>query len=265
MKKGVVAAGLLAIFVLGLWSIAISDELLAGLIRDSLKESGITVETTELKKGLLFGFSARRIDLKKNGSDLLSIAGVEGTMNPAAIIFGRRAVHFRGSLDGGQAGKERGTIEGAVSLSGGTSARVNLRAGDIQYMPFLRSSGISGGGLLNGELSFERNRGEVRFDIDGARLAAGSFSGISVPLDSFRSAQGAMSINGSVIEISSFSLRGEGIYARVKGRISGSQIEMLLELMPDRAFENTNLIFTALSGYRLSPGYYAIPLKKAIE
>jgi type II secretion system protein N len=174
------------------------------------------------------------------------------------MIFGSRAVHFRGNL-------AKGRIEGSIAVSKGTSALVRIDSADIEELPFLKASGIQGKGLFYGNLVFAKNSGNLKFDVKDARLNTASFGGIGIPLDIFRSAQGAMTISGPVIRITSFSLRGPGIYARLKGNINGNQLNAVLELMPEPALEKENVIFSLIGTYRTSPGYYSIPVTKTLE
>jgi hypothetical protein len=59
-------------------------------------------------------------------------------------------------------------------------------------------------------------------------------------------------------------MSGAGIYARVRGAIGGTDMNLSLELMTDSSFSAEPLFQFALEKYRVSPGYYVIPLKGVI-
>ncbi|MDH5203807.1 MAG: type II secretion system protein GspN, partial [Nitrospirota bacterium] len=61
--------------------------------------------------------------------------------------------------------------------------------------------------------------------------------------------------------ISSLSLQGDGIYARVKGNIKKNVMDLTLELMQDSSSADKSSLLLFLENYKVSPGYYVIPIK----
>jgi hypothetical protein len=108
----------------------------------------------------------------------------------------------------------------------------------------------------------ENSSGEIRFDLTNAAFESASFGGIMIPLEMFYKARGAMKINNNAVDITSFALEGDGIYARIKGNITAGRSSLILELMPERSFKEKNYIFSVLEQYKVSPGYYSIPIKQ---
>ena len=70
--------------------------------------------------------------------------------------------------------------------------------------------------------------------------------------------------NDNTAEVRSFAMTGTGVYARVKGTMHGNDMNMSLELMTDSSFESGFLFQVMLEKYRVSPGYYLVPLKGGI-
>ena len=71
-----------------------------------------------------------------------------------------------------------------------------------------------------------------------------------------------MDVTPGVVKVSSLALEGEGVYARLKGRIlNGSAMDLTLEVMPEASFADRSFLIALIQGYKVSPGYYAIPIK----
>ena len=128
-------------------------------------------------------------------------------------------------------------------------------------IPFFRALGFAGSrGVFSGDMNIENSRGEIRFALTNAAFESASFGGIVLPLEMFYKARGAMTINNKTVDIKSFALEGDGIYARIKGNITEGRASLTAELMPERSFKEKNYIFSMLEQYKVSPGYYSIPI-----
>lgn len=195
--------------------------------------------------------------LRKSGRALISIDDVTGRINPLNMLAGEAPLHFRGNVGGGR-------IDGEAGLLKGSPADIRVDKAHMEEIPFFALSGLEGSGALSGEFRLAKGTGDIKFVVKDARLKTGSFGGVSVPLDVFRGAKGAMTVEGPTVKIVSFSLEGDGIYARIKGNIVGGTLNVTLELMPDRSFKES-IVFSALGNYRVSPGYYVIPITKTLE
>jgi type II secretion system protein N len=226
-------------------------------IERSLTDGDLHVEVTDLKKGLFFDFKSAHMTLKKSDRALISIDDVTGRMNPLKLLAGKPPLDFRGNVGGGR-------IEGEAGFLKTSSANIRVDKANMEEIPFFALSGLEGNGILSGEFRLAKGTGDIKFVLKDARLKTGSFGGVSVPLDVFRRARGAMTVEGPTVKIVSFSLEGEGIYARIKGNIVGKRLDVTLELMPDRSFKES-IVFSALGNYRVSPGYFVIPITKTLE
>jgi type II secretion system protein N len=254
VKKVLYALVAAVIFLFGLWQIVITDSMVSALIENSLKDSDISVDITNLKKGLFFNLTLDRIILKKSGNTLLSIENASGKINPLSLFIMRLTLHFSGDIGGGR-------IDGGVNLFKKKNLiDMDIRNAHIEEIPFFALIGLDGKGVLSGELRLENGKGETRLEIKETELNAGTFGGVAVPLQVFDNARGAISISSGMLKVVSFSLEGKGIYARIKGTITGGRTDLTMELMPDKTFSENNPVFSLIESYKVSPGFYSIPI-----
>ncbi|MBF0557585.1 MAG: type II secretion system protein GspN [Nitrospirae bacterium] len=242
------------ILLCGMWYIAIPDSVISDLIENSLKDGNMSIQVTHLKKGLFFNLSLERIELKKSGNALLSIENATGRINPLSLLMMRLTLYFSGNIGGG-------TINGRMDLiKGKNHVGLDIRNAHLEEMPFFVLIGLDGKGVLSGGLSLDNGEGNTRLDIREMALKSGVFGGASVPLELFDSARGAFSISSGVLKVVSFTFEGRGIYARIKGLITSGATNLTMELMPDRTFTASNPLFYLLENYKVSPGFYSIPI-----
>jgi type II secretion system protein N len=258
VKRFLIACLVIVIFVFGLWVIAIPESLLAGLVEGAMHDSEMRIETAEFKKGFFFDFTCGRIELKKNDRTLMSIENVAGRINPMSLLTLRLNAHFRGETGGGR-------VKGTIDLFRGKShVDIAVADADVADMPFFSLLGIEGKGALTGTLKIENVRGDIKFAVRDARFGSGSFGGITIPLDVFTGARGAMTIAGKSVRITSFALEAAGLYARLSGDITSGKMNLIMELMPEKSFKDGNFIFLVLEKFKNSPGHYSIPITGAL-
>jgi hypothetical protein len=65
--------------------------------------------------------------------------------------------------------------------------------------------------------------------------------------------------------VQSISLEGPGIFARAKGSIKAGMLDVKLELMPEETAVPGHLLTAVIGQYRVSRGYYVIPIKTALK
>ena len=146
-------------------------------------------------------------------------------------------------------------------LHGKNRADIAIDKAEIEGIPLFRVLGpCRQRGIFSGDMKMENSSGEIRFDLTNAAFESASFGGIMLPLEMFNKARGAMTINNNTVDIKSFALEGDGIYARIKGNITDGRASLTAELMPERSFKEKNYIFSMLEQYKVSPGYYSIPI-----
>ena len=91
--------------------------------------------------------------------------------------------------------------------------------------------------------------GHVEFVTRDAHFEPAVFSGIPAPLNFFDRVRGAMDIQGDTLRIVSCTLEGNDIYARLKGTINSTDLDMTMEVMPGKSFLDDPLFSTILARY----------------
>lgn len=260
MVKYILASlAFLVLLVIGIWTIAIPEGTILTMLGNSLSNSSIQVECDGFRKNLFFGFSADRISLKKDERPLIAIDSFSGQIDPFSVIRLKLPLNFSGSIG---SGRLQGTAE-LLSRSGAVS--MNIIDADIGAIPFFELLGMKGSGRLSGTMSLKKNQGDVRFDVKEMQVASGTFGSISVPLNYFQSAQGALEITGGRAKVNSFTMEGPGVFARIRGDIADSRLALTLEIMPEKAFTDKNPALMLLEKYKVSPGRYSVPLANRIS
>jgi type II secretion system protein N len=258
VKRLLVAGIIAAVLVFGLWFIAVPESLLSGLITNSFQGSPLSIDVIDLQKGPFYNVRIGQIVLKKAGATVLSIDNAAGRLSFSSLLKLRPGITFHGDVAGG-------TVRGTLYLSrGGRSLDVALENAHLQDVPFFAQAGLGGSGVISGEYRAKNNRGNLKFTVEDADIRTASFGGVPLPLNMFRTARGAMETNGSMLRITSFAMEGKGIYARIKGDVTGGMLNLTMEIMPDASLEGQNAMFSMIRSYEVSPGYYSIPIRSAI-
>ncbi|MFO7667576.1 MAG: type II secretion system protein GspN [Desulfobacterales bacterium] len=254
MKKTtiIIALGLSAF--LGLWLIAVPENLIIDFIENSLIKSGVKIETEDFKKGLFYNFSIKRLNVTaKNNIPMLTIKDVEARLNFTSVVKLTPRIYFNGNVNNGK-------IHGNISLKGAEGASIITGSDiDIHDIPALSRLGIQGKGKLTFDLWHMNNLSEIKFSLGDANTIA-SFSGIGIiPLDIFQNVRGTLIIENESASVKSLVLEGRGIYARVKGDISRDNQNLKIEVMADSSQPGLSSL-KIIEQFKVSPGYYVIPL-----
>jgi type II secretion system protein N len=254
VKRLLIAAVVLVFLVFGLWIIAVPESLLTNLVEGAMHDGNLRLRVSEMHKGLFYDFSCGSITLTKNSNPLLSVENIEGRINPLSLLLLKLNVLFNGDLSGGR-------VNGSIDLFRGKShVTAAIRDAELEYIPFFAILGIEGQGILSGDINIRNAKGTVTFAVAAAQFNPATFGGVAVPLDVFEQGRGALTVDGNALHIQSFALEGKGIYARLRGDITGGRMSLTMELMPEKTFKDQNLVFLMLRRYEVSPGYYSIPL-----
>lgn len=258
MKRLLIGSAVAVLFIIGLWAVAVPEEVLLSRIEQSLTRAGLSVEIHGFKKGLLYDFAARDIIIRRSDAALLTLNSLSGKINPLALFLLRLPLSFSADVAGGK-------MSGAIDLLRAKS-RGELRVDDarMEDIPFFAAIGIKGRGKVYGDYKNENGIGKLKLSVSGAQFENDSFWGFPFPLTAFSGVRGAMDISGSRVRIIALSLEGKGIYARLKGDIKGNKADLMAEVMRDPAFVDTTGILPLLENYRISPGYYVVPLKSSL-
>ncbi len=263
MRRTALITALALFLIAGLWLIAIPERLIVAVIENSLSRDYLYLKTEEVKKGMFYSFRAGRVFLMKKsdgespGSPLLVLTDVRGRFAFMSIFTLSPELAFKGWMNGGE-------VKGRVRLTGKDRLVISGENIPVRGLPLLEPLGIYGDGTLSGSFVVRDNTGELKFSVRDAQFDRGSVAGVFLPLDLFHEIRGAASLSNDVVEIQSFAMSGRGIYARVKGGIRRTDMNLSLELMTDSSFTAEPLFRFLLERYRVSPGYAVIPLTGAL-
>lgn len=264
MKKAVFIIGFSAIFVIGLWLVAIPASLIIDRIEGSLdRYDNLYIQTEGFKKGLFYNVMAERILLKKRDAgisdgSLLILDSINARLNIMSLLKLSPELDFDCKMSSG-------VVKGSVKLIGNRSLKLIGNEIQIDGIPFLELLGIHGDGNLSWSLWLNGGTGEAKFSVDSMRLKNTSVGGVPLPLEIFKNIKGVVVINKETIDVKSFALEGKGVYARLKGSITEYNLNLNMELMIDSSFESGNIFRAMLEQYKVSPGYYVIPVKTRYE
>lgn len=263
MKKPFLLIIFLPLFLFGTWFIAVPERLITDLLENSLGSNDLFLSAEGFEKGFFYNFSAERISLKRKSPDasdgpLLIFESIDGRLNFISLLRLAPELDFDCIMNNGR-------INGAVRLKGRGSIRINGDRMNISGIPFIESLGIHGDGDLAVNLLLNNGKGELKFSVDDARLVNTSLSGVFLPLEMFKNMKGIMAVNNGAVEVKSLSLEGRGVNARIKGIIKGSDMDLNMELTMDSSFESGPILMKMLEQYRISPGYYLLPIRYSLS
>ncbi|MGO9613273.1 MAG: type II secretion system protein GspN [Dissulfurispiraceae bacterium] len=261
MKKIIFAISVFFILAVSVWIIAIPERMILELTNNILSEKGMHVISDGFEKGLFYNFSAQKILLSKtSGLDaeppLFTCDNVKGGMNLISVFKLAPTLVFKCSVN-------NGVVTGDVRLTGAHDFTSEGQGIDFKGIHFLEHYGVSGDGRLSWNMRLVKESGEITFSIADAKL-----QGISVmrflPLNLFQDIKGLLLISNGVVEVRSLALKGDGIYARMRGTVSADKLDLTMELMVNSLLKADSLILKALESYRVSPGYYVVPLQQKL-
>jgi type II secretion system protein N len=247
---------LITALVWGTWLIVIPADMIEQRMEDSLRQGEMRAEFSGLRKGLFYSLKAEVLDIRRGGEVLVSVYDLKVRPDWAQFLGLRAGVRFRGELGGG-------SISGKASTGSG-GERLEARARDVrlEQMDLYALTGQRISGQAEADLEMKGREGEVTMSARGLVADQVEVRGFSLPRDIFHTARGAASIKAGTVNLTSLTLEGEGFFARLSGVIGQRRTKLTLELMPEDQ-EKELLISAALSRFRVSKGYYRVPLKKA--
>jgi type II secretion system protein N len=247
------AALIIPLFVILVWYFAVPEKIITASIEDSITQHlgpGVKTSLQGLNKGLFFTVHAGSIDFTVNGTPVLRITDIWGRLNPLQVFKKKIAFSVKGKMGAGN-------INGNFQFPGNGTLRIDN--GDINAITYLASAGLKGKGFLSGDLSIRDNTLDAVFHIPDADIQ-GMPRGVPLPMNVFKNIQGALTVKENTVTVKSISLEGDKGYARLKGDIINGNMNLKLEVMPiSGTLEQYEIML--LSRFRVSPGYYVIPIK----
>jgi len=254
VKKILIAAVSFLLLIWALWMV-IPVALIEYIIADSMSGRKITVETAGLRKGIFYSLSAENILVKSGNSEILTFEDVKSRINPFRLVLLQVKIAVNGNIGGGD-------ISGDMHFAG-KSVRIRLEANNasINRIPFFEKAGIKGAGVLSARLTLANDDGRLDLTANGVKFEPAVFSGIRVPMNLFSNVAGALSIKENIIKVISVSFEGKDIFARLKGDIRGSFMDLTMEVMPGKSYLESPFLLAGIERFRVSPGYYVVPVR----
>ncbi len=259
MKKIGIILAVVLIVVMGFWLIAVPKSLIRNRVDTSLMEYNMAIETDELRKGLFYNLRAERVVLNTIGSDdslraLLILDNIRAKLDILSLLTARLEMDFECMVN-------NGSVSGSTRLPEQKTLMLHGRGINIRQLPVMEILNIQGDGTLSFRMSLIRGEGEVRFSVDNLNIKKAGFFSTILPMDQFHAIKGAARVHENRIDIQSVAIKGNGLYARAKGIVRGRSLNMDMEIMLDTSFQPDSLIRTMLARYRVSPGYYRVPIQ----
>jgi type II secretion system protein N len=239
----------------GIW-IAFPETSIQSIIENSISSNKFRLEVKGVKKGLFYNLSVDNLTLKSSGEQLVSLTNIHSRVNPLSLIMFRLNLFFDGGIGGGTISGRTNLIRNKMQLG------LDIKKANISDIPLFKLIGIQGTGTISGRFTMIDNTGHVEFVTKDSSFEQAVFSGVKVPLNFFHSIRGSVDIKGNIINVVSVALEGKDIYARLKGVIKDAVMDLDMELMPGTSFIENPLFLAGLEKYKISPGYYVIPVKR---
>ena len=255
MKKILIALISIAIIFLGIWFVVPANSV-QYIIEESNTDKKFSIDVSGLKKGLFYNVNIERVTLKSSGEELISFSNIHGHINPLNLVMLRLSLTVDGNMGGGN-------IAGDITIAKNrTRLRLDFKKADINGMPlFNKFVKVQGTGTVSGRYIMIDDSGHLEFVTKDASFEPSMFSGIKIPLNLFNGITGSIDIKGNIVNIVSVSLEGEDIYARLKGVIKDAVMDLTMEVMPGKSYAENPIFLGELQKYRVSTGYYMIPIK----
>ncbi len=240
--------------IFGVWFIAVPEDMIDGYITSSVKSDKVKLKTEGIKKGFFLSLNIQKIELKRaDETPLIALDNLHIKPDFTSFVKLKPQLLFSGQI-------HSGSVQGFYDIR---QEAVMLNAGDIklQNLSALKLVNIEGDGNLSVKMEIIKGEGNILLNVKDASLKTAFLQGGYVlPLNWFNDIKGLLGVKKNVLEVKSFTLEGEGVYARIKGNVTSDGADLSMEVMPDASFKKSSLLML-ISPFQASPGYYVIPIK----
>ncbi len=245
----------IALFFFWAFWFVFSENTIMNIIEEIGENHSLQIVIKGLKKGIIYNLFIDEIIVRSEYGEIMTLNKVKSKINPFKLLMKNLDMSVEGESGNGRI---KGFIEFAKNNAEG---KLEFRDIDLDALSFLRRTKIRGSGNISGSFTFNNRESHIEFICRNLSLADIEVSGIKTPTSYFHSMSGAINVSKNSINIESISFDGKNIYARIKGYIKDYIADTTLEIMPDRNFTENPFILAGLEQYKVSPGYYLIPLK----
>ncbi len=256
MKRFLTAVGAFVAFVFLMWTVAVPSDYIEGKIKGLFEGAPFAVGFDGFEKGLFFTIKARKLHIRARGGHpepplLASLEDIKAGPDLSGLLSLRPGVYFNAVFSGGR-------VTGSYDISDRTGVLKGKGIG-IEGMDLLKRAGLNGSGMLSLSVDLKDDKASVRFSVEGAGFKGMVRQGVYIPLNMFKSVKGAVEVSDGLVAVHSISLEGNGIYARITGKVMGGQADIKLELNADASTDTGRLLRAGLERYKKAPGVYVIP------
>jgi type II secretion system protein N len=258
VKKILIAAVSILLLIWAIW-IVIPVTLIEDIIADSVTGRKITLETTGLRKGFFYNLRAEKILVKSGSGEVLSFTETGSRINPFRLMLLQVKIAVDGNIGGGSISGDMHFARNSLNM------KLEAENASVKEIPFFERAGIKGEGAFFGRFILINDDGRIEFNAESVKFEPAFFSGIQVPMNLFSKVSGAISIKENIIQVVSVSFEGKDIFARLKGVIKDSFMDLTMEVMPGKSYMENPLLLAGIERYRISPGYYTVPLRGSLN
>lgn len=253
----ILAPVLIVFLIFSAWFIAVPEDLILDYIERAVKSDRIKIKAEGIKKGFFLTLGVKRLNINmQDGTPLLNIDNVNIKPDFSSFVKLKPQLPFTGFIGSG-------ALEGFYNIKQ-EAVIVNARDVKLQDIGALKLINIEGDGKLFLKMEIIRGEGNILLNVKDASLKTTYLpGGYILPLEWFNDIKGLLSAKRDLLEVKSFTLEGEGVFARIKGNITGGAANLRMEIMPDASFKKPSLLIL-ISPFQASPGYYVIPVNMKI-
>jgi type II secretion system protein N len=254
------------VFLVILTVLFIPDRELKGVVVRALARQGYTFRAAGFGKAFPLGVAARDLHIDDDRGELLRADAATVRLRLLPLLTGEVVLVCEARIGAGRLAAE-------ISPLGKGRLELNASGVHLDAIPFFATvAGARVKGELRAEAAFRGQgpamTGELKLEVKGAEVGGVKISELPLPDAAYRNVQGMLRAGGGKLNLESFTLEGDGMYARLKGdlplapAVAASPLNLVLELMPTADFlDRQKFVFLLLVKYQKSPGHYEIPIR----
>ncbi len=262
LKKVIGLIIVLPILVFLFWYFAIPDTYIEHTLEKripslSIGERTLSVDISGVRKSPVPGrLTIRRVSLKGEEIEKLVLENLSLRISLLSLIL----LSPRGDVSSEVGGGKMSL--GILAEDGGV--RVSLHLKDVQTEKISSVEGVEGGGILSakGNLTYSLHgrgfEGTLVFKLDKMSYKDIVRRDMYIPLSLFNTMTGEFKLKGGNLVPGVVNLKGEKIYARIRGDLKGGRFDGAIEVIPERGFPDALLI--PIQRYMINRSYYKIPI-----
>lgn len=244
------------------WWIAVpsADKLARAAERFVNAGNNVDLTIDSPSKGVFFGIGADRATMSFNGRYDILFEKPGFYPDIASLFKGAPGIVFNAGLLGGTAKGEVG-----ITTLSNSAPRLSIDVGRVDIASMLEFAGLAGSGILYIEGGQAGGLGEFKLRITDLMLKPEGIAAL-IPVENFRGVNGMLITSGSTVSLKGLEIEGEGLHARMKGKVIGERLDLTLELFVDaETVKENSLILAGIERFKASPGHYSFPVRGTLS